>query len=160
MDYTLQPNGHIMIFLREGHVVLHIVYGGNVSLEMASMFRYNTGNWTKVDAFRQYQQRKNIEKCSFSVDGENDKKIGAPTPQPRKEDIPDLSNAKYFIGGVPPSFRAEELELPTRVSFLGCMSNIFVQEGYDPMAEQYYGVENGCRNKVRFTIIVFEIFLM
>jgi laminin alpha 1/2 len=128
--------------------VLHIVYGSNISLEMSSSFRYNTGNWTKVDAFRQYQNRKNIEKCSFSVNGENDKKIGAPTPQPRKEDIPDLSNAKYFIGGVPPSFRINGFVLPTHISFLGCMSNIIVQEGYDPMAEQYYGVELGCRNKV------------
>ena len=137
-----------MIFLREGRVVLHIAYGGNVNLEMSSSFRYNTGNWTKVDAFRQYQNRKGIEKCSFSIDGENDKKFGAPTPQPRKEDIPDLSRAKYYIGGVPPSFRIDGFILPTPISFLGCMSNINVGEGYDPMAEQYYGVEPGCRSKV------------
>ncbi|XP_011501171.1 PREDICTED: laminin subunit alpha-1 [Ceratosolen solmsi marchali] len=141
------PNSYIIIFLREGHVILHIVYGNNISMEMSSSFRYNTGNWTKIDAFRQYQDRKNTEKCSFSVNGENDKKIGAPTPQPLKEDIPDLSNAKYFIGGVPPTFRIDGFVLPTEISFLGCMSNIVVQEGYDPMAEQYYGVELGCRNK-------------
>ncbi|XP_076178093.1 laminin subunit alpha-1-like [Ptiloglossa arizonensis] len=140
-------NQHIMIFLREGKVILHVGYGGNVSMEMSSKHKYNTGNWTKVDAFRQYQLRKNIEKCSLSIGGEADKKIGAPTPQPKKEDIPDLAQAKYYIGGIPPSFRAEKLMLPSQVSFLGCMSNIIIQEGYDPMAEQYYGVEPTCGNK-------------
>ena len=137
-----------MVFLREGRVVLHIVYRGGISMEMSSSFRYNTGNWTKVDANRQYQQYKGTERCSFSIDGDKDKKIGAPSPQPRKEDIPDLSEAKYFIGGVPPSFSDDNLILPSQVSFLGCMSNILVQEGYDPMAERFYGVEPGCRNKV------------
>ncbi|XP_014204068.2 laminin subunit alpha-1 [Copidosoma floridanum] len=146
------PNGHVMIFLRDGRVVLHIVYGNNISMEMTSSSRYNTGNWTKVDAFRQFQSRKNTEKCSFSVDGEYDKKIGAPTPQPRQEDIPDLSNAKYFFGGVPPSFRIDGFSLPTHFPFLGCMSNIVVQEGYDPMAEHYYGVEPGCRRKRMNTV--------
>lgn len=140
-----------MIFLREGHVVLRIAYGNDVNLEMTSSLRYNTGNWTKVDAFRQYQTHKSTEKCSFSVDGENDKKIGTPTPQPRQEDIPDLSNAKYFFGGVPPTFRIDGFILPTSVSFLGCMSNIFLHEGYDPMTEQYYGVEAGCKNKVKIS---------
>lgn len=147
-----KQNQHIMIFLREGRVILHVGYGGNVSMEMSSTYKYNTGNWTKVDAFRQYQVRKNIEKCSLSIGGDNDKRIGAPTPQPKKEDIPDLSQAKYYIGGLPPSFRAEKLMLPSQVSFLGCMSNIIVQEGYDPMAEQYYGVESSCSNKVSFVI--------
>lgn len=142
-----KDNQHIMIFLREGRVILHVGYGGNVSMEMSSTYKYNTGNWTKVDAFRQYQVRKNIEKCSLSIGGDNDKRIGAPTPQPKKEDIPDLAQAKYYIGGLPPSFRAEKLILPSQVSFLGCMANIVVQEGYDPMAEQYYGVESSCGNK-------------
>lgn len=129
-------------------MILHVGYGGNVSMEMSSKHKYNTGNWTKVDAYRQYQLRKNIEKCSLSIGGEADKRIGAPTPQPKTEDIPDLAQAKYYIGGVPPSFRADKLILPRQVSFLGCMSNIIVQEGYDPMAEQYYGVEPSCGNKV------------
>ncbi|XP_074102845.1 wing blister [Cotesia typhae] len=139
----------IMIFLREGRVILQIGYGNNISMEMSSSYRYNTGNWTKVDAFRQYQPRKNIEKCSLSLgDGDNDKRIGAPTPQPKKDDIPDLSQAKYYIGGVPPSFKApSQLQLPREVSFLGCMANIIIQDGYDPMAEQYYGVEPTCGNK-------------
>ena len=135
-----------MIFLREGKVILHVGYGGNISLEMSSTYKHNNGNWTKVDAFRQYQVHKNIEKCSLSIN--NDKRIAVPSPQPEKEDIPDLAQAKYYIGGVPPSFRDEKLILPSQVSFLGCMSNIVVQEGYDPMAEQYYGVESSCGNKV------------
>ncbi|XP_015124906.1 laminin subunit alpha-1, partial [Diachasma alloeum] len=141
-----ETHQHVMIYLREGRVVLQIDYGGNISMEMSSTFKYNNGNWTKVDAFRQYQLRKNIEKCSLSV-GENDKKLGAPTPQPKKEDIPDLSGSKYYFGGVPPSFRAEKLVLPHQVSFLGCMSNINVQEGYDPMAEVFYGVEPSCSSR-------------
>ncbi|KAF7990369.1 hypothetical protein HCN44_000174 [Aphidius gifuensis] len=140
-------NQHVMIFLREGYVVLHIGYGGKISIEMSSKYKYNKGNWTKVDAFRQYQLKKNIEKCSLNINGEDDKKIGAPTPQPKKEDIPDLSQAMYYIGGVPPSFYKRKLSLPTTSSFLGCISNINVQEGYDPMAEKYYGVESGCTNK-------------
>ncbi|XP_051174494.1 laminin subunit alpha-1 isoform X1 [Leptopilina boulardi] len=140
-------NQHVMIFLREGRVFLHIGYGGNVSMEMYSNHKYNTGNWTKVDAFRQYQSRKNIEKCILSVGGDNDKKLVVPTPQPKKEDIPDFEEAKYYIGGVPPSFRNEDLILPRPVSFLGCMSNIVVQEGYDPLAEKYYGIEPSCGNR-------------
>ncbi|XP_035736479.1 laminin subunit alpha-1-like [Vespa mandarinia] len=140
-------NQHIMIFLREGRVILHIGYGGNVSMEMSSTYKYNNGNWTTVDAFRQYLLRKSIEKCSLNVGEENDKKMGAPTPQPKKEDIPDLAKAKYYFGGVPPSFRAENIILPSQVSFLGCMSNIIIQEGYDPMVEQYYGIEPTCANK-------------
>lgn len=148
-----------MIFLREGKVILHIGYGGNVSMEMSSNFKYNNGNWTKVDAFRYYQLRKTVEKCSLSVGGENDKRIGAPTPQPKKEDIPDFIQAKYYIGGVPPSFRAEKLILPSQVSFFGCMSNIIVEEGYDPMAEQYHGVEPTCANKVNKLIMKNGYFL-
>lgn len=141
-------NQHIMIYLREGRVILHVGYGGNVSMEMSSTYKYNTGNWTKVDAWRQYQVKKNIEKCSLSIDTDDDKRIGAPTPQPKKEDIPDLAQAKYYIGGLPPSFRADDVKLSSQMSFLGCMSNIVVQEGYDPMAELYYGVEPSCRKKV------------
>ncbi|KAK0081679.1 hypothetical protein PV325_011758 [Microctonus aethiopoides] len=147
LAYNKINNHHVMIFLREGRVILQIGYGGNISMEMSSTSRYNNGNWTKVDAFRQYQLRKNIEKCSLSIGGDVDKRIGAPTPQPKKEDIPDLSQAKYYIGGVPPSFNPDKLMLPTETSFLGCMSNINIQEGYDPMAEQYYGVEPTCSNK-------------
>ncbi|XP_048508975.1 laminin subunit alpha-1 [Athalia rosae] len=139
---------HIMIYLRDGRVVLHIGYGGNNSMDMLSTHKYNTGNWTKIDAFRQYHLRNGIEQCSLSVGGNTDKKIVAPTPQPKKEDIPDLLQAKYYIGGVPPSFKTEaNIMLPNPVSFLGCMSDIFIQEGYDPMAEQYYGVEPSCGNK-------------
>ncbi|XP_032674953.1 laminin subunit alpha-1 isoform X4 [Odontomachus brunneus] len=145
-------NQHIMIYLREGRVILHVGYGGNVSMEMSSTYKYNTGNWTKVDAWRQYQVKKNIEKCSLSVDTDDDKRIGAPTPQPKKEDIPDLAQAKYYIGGLPPSFRTDDVILPSQVSFLGCMSNIIVQEGYDPMAELYYGVEPSCRKKSLKTV--------
>ncbi|XP_043271259.1 laminin subunit alpha-1 [Venturia canescens] len=138
---------HIMIFLREGRVVLHIAYGGNVSIRLTSTYKYNTGNWTKVDAFRQYQPRKNIEECILNVGGGNDRKTGTPSRQPGKEDIPDLEEAKYYIGGLPPGFRAVNLHLPSQISFLGCISNVVVQEGYDPMAEQYYGVEPTCGNK-------------
>ncbi|CAB0032889.1 unnamed protein product [Trichogramma brassicae] len=147
------PESHIVIFLSEGHVVLQIAYGGGVVMKMTSSLQYNSGNWTKVDAFRQYQPRTGMEKCSFSVNGESDKKIGEPTP--RQEDIPDLSNAKFFIGGVPPSFRVDNFTLPTRVSFLGCISNILVQEGYDPMSEQYYGVEPGCKINKPVTVVGF-----
>lgn len=144
-----------MIYLREGRVVLHIGYGGNASMEMLSMGKYNDGNWTKIDAFRQYQTQKGIEQCSLSVGGNNDRKIGAPTPQPKKNDLPDLFLAKYYIGGVPPSFKtADKISLPSPVSFLGCMSNIFIQEGYDPMAEQYFGVEPSCGNKVRVQFVI------
>nr|XP_012147088.1 PREDICTED: laminin subunit alpha-2 isoform X4 [Megachile rotundata]XP_012147089.1 PREDICTED: laminin subunit alpha-2 isoform X4 [Megachile rotundata] len=147
---AINPNNnqHIMIFLQEGKVVLHIGYGSNVSMVMSSKSKYNTGNWTKVTATRQYQLRKNIEKCSLNVANDAYNKIVVPTPQPKKEDIPDLLQAKYYFGGVPPSFRAEKLMLPSQVSFLGCMSDIRVgQEGYNPMDEQFYGVEPTCANK-------------
>ncbi|XP_076751939.1 wing blister [Xylocopa sonorina] len=138
---------HIMIFLREGKVILYIRYGGNVSIELSTDFKYNTGNWIKVDASRHYDPRKKIEQCSLNVGARNDQRIVAPSLQPTADDIPDFSQAKYYMGGVPPSFRADKVMLPPQVSFLGCMSNIIIGEGYNPMAEQYYGVEPTCRNE-------------
>lgn len=159
-----------MIFLREGKVILYIGYDveNNVNIEMSSAHKYNNGSWTKVDAFRQYQVAKGVEKCILSVGGD-DKRIGLPRTLPEMEDIPDLAQAKYYIGGVPPSFRAKNVVLPSQVSFLGCMANIVVQEGYDPMAEQYYGVEPSCGNKVsvhqlvhlhRHNVRVLQIFIL
>lgn len=60
--------------------------------------------------------------------------------------MPDLSNALYFVGGVPPGlFRTgtNKLELPG--PFLGCLTEIqVVQDGYSPLRGQFYGVEAGC----------------
>jgi laminin alpha 1/2 len=60
--------------------------------------------------------------------------------------LPDLSNALYFVGGVPPgSFGTGTNKLDQPGSFLGCLAEIQVmQDGYSPLRGQFYGVEAGC----------------
>lgn len=142
-----QSDEYVMLSLRDAKVVLQIRYGGNVSMEMVSAKSHNTGQWTKVDAYRQFQLGNNMERCILKVGSENDQKLGTPSPQPRKDQIPNLAKAQYYFGGVPPSFESGVLDFSQKMSFLGCMSNIYVKEGYDPMAEQFYGVEPSCSQK-------------
>lgn len=73
-------------------------------------------------------------------------KEGVPSPPPNQNQIPDLSEPVYFIGGLSPGFKTP-IQLPR--SFLGCMSNIQInQEGYNPLRGRYSGVNARCSDKV------------
>ncbi|KAL1457474.1 hypothetical protein WDU94_007702 [Cyamophila willieti] len=142
---------HVSLVLSQGHVVFRIKYGGEASLEIATTGRYNTGNWTRLEATRYFDRKRKIERGILKVEAES--RDGVPTPPPSQDDIPDLLRASYYLGGVSPSF-SSPLDLPP--SFLGCMANINVaQEGYSPTRGQYWGVQPGCSNKVGVTLGVF-----
>lgn len=75
-------------------------------------------------------------------------KEGIPLPSsPSPNDIPDLSSPQYFVGGLVPGF---EPSIPLPGSFLGCMSDIQVnQETYNLLRGHFWGVQKSCLNKVR-----------
>lgn len=73
---------------------------------------------------------------------------GSPATPLKADSLPDLASALYYIGGVPPGFRAVGPS-EALVSFLGCMSMVqAAQEGYNPLRGQFYGVEPSCTDKV------------
>jgi len=79
------------------------------------------------------------------VGGES--KEGVPSPPPNQNDIPDLSESEYMVGGVLPGFKSIN-GLPK--SFLGCMSDIQIaQQGYNPMRGISWGVQSTCSVKVK-----------
>lgn len=83
---------------------------------------------------------------------------GVPATPIKPDALPDLAGALYYVGGVPPGYKAlrhfraslrPEPEGKPIVPFLGCMSLIQVdQEGYNPLRGQFYGVEPSCADKV------------
>lgn len=73
---------------------------------------------------------------------------GAPTPPPNQDAIPNLANANFYVGGVPPGFKTS-VTLPG--PFLGCMSDLQVaQEGYNLLKGQFWGVQASCSEKVTY----------
>lgn len=76
---------------------------------------------------------------------------------PEKNSFPNLENATYYIGGVPPEFYISSQDitknLHTHASFLGCIEEIHIDGSrYNPLDEKHYeryGVESSCSNKVK-----------
>ncbi|XP_025195973.1 laminin subunit alpha-1 [Melanaphis sacchari] len=138
-----QPDQFIEIRIHDGKVVFRVSYSGYSLLEISSTSRYNTGSWTKLEATRYFDRKKKLEKGVLKVDGES--KEGVPSPPPNQNDIPDLSESEYMVGGVSPGFKSIS-GLPK--SFLGCMSDIQIaQQGYNPMRGISWGVQPTCSDK-------------
>ncbi|VVC37186.1 Hypothetical protein CINCED_3A012310 [Cinara cedri] len=138
-----QPDQYIEIRLHDGKVVFRVSYSGYSLLEISTTSRYNTGSWTKLEATRYFDRKKKLEKGVLKVGGES--KEGVPSPPPNQNDIPDLSESEYMIGGITPGFKSIN-SLPK--SFLGCMSDIQIaQQGYDPMKGISWGVQPTCSDK-------------
>ncbi|XP_052132560.1 laminin subunit alpha-1, partial [Frankliniella occidentalis] len=139
--------GYVSMALHQGRVRFRIGYGGQGGsfLEITTAAKYNTGNWTHVEASRYFDRNRKLEKGLLKVDSEA--RNGSPSMPVKADSLPDMSSAVYYIGGVPPGFTAVgPFDKP--VSFLGCMSMIQVaQEGYNPMRGQFYGVEASCVDK-------------
>ncbi|KAK3921962.1 Laminin subunit alpha-1 [Frankliniella fusca] len=138
---------YVSLSLHEGKVRYRIGYGsqGDSFLEITTAAKYNTGNWTRVEASRYFDRNRRLEKGLLKVDSES--RNGSPSTPIKADALPDMSGALYYIGGVPPGFTTVgPFEKP--VPFLGCMSMIQVaQEGYNPMRGQFYGVEASCADK-------------
>lgn len=91
----------------------------------------------------------------LKVGGES--KEGVPSPPPNQNDIPDLSESEYMIGGITPGFKSIN-GLPK--SFLGCMSDIQIaQQGYDPMKGISWGVQPTCSDKVCLSFTFIYVYL-
>ncbi|XP_054282487.1 laminin subunit alpha-1 [Macrosteles quadrilineatus] len=143
LSVSSQQDRFVSLTLSHGHVVFRIGYGGDSSLEMMTLKRYNTGNWTRLEASRYFDRKKKIEKGVLKV--ETEIRDGAPTPPPSQDSIPDFSGALFYVGGVPPGFKPP-VNIPG--SFLGCMSDFQVlQEGYHLLKNSFWGVQASCSDK-------------
>nr|XP_018899369.1 PREDICTED: laminin subunit alpha-1 [Bemisia tabaci] len=139
---TNDTDKFVSVTLSEGRVVFRVGYGGDISLEISSNSRYNTGNWTRLEATRYFDRKKKVEKGILKIGTES--RDGAPTPPPNQDAIPDLSQAQLFVGGTPPSFRTRRWP----GSYLGCMSEVNVaQEGYNLLRGQFWGIQPSCSQK-------------
>jgi laminin alpha 1/2 len=90
--------------LYEGKVIFRIDYGGESHLEINTTKRYNTGKWVNVEAAREFLPKRNTENGSLKVNND-DAHTGAPTKPVNSNLLPDLSEAMYYLGGVPPGFK-------------------------------------------------------
>ncbi|KAL1124511.1 hypothetical protein AAG570_001137 [Ranatra chinensis] len=109
---------------------------------MMTTGRYNAGNWTRVEASRYFDRKKKLEKGVLKVGDEI--RDGAPTHPAGRDTIPDMSETRYFIGGLPPGVPPLQRNLHP---FLGCMSELQIaQEGYNPLKGQFWGVQPSCSN--------------
>ncbi|XP_046676227.1 laminin subunit alpha-1 isoform X3 [Homalodisca vitripennis] len=138
-----QPDRFVSLTLSQGHVVFRIGYGGDSSLEISTVKTYNNGNWTRLEATRYFDRKKKVEKGLLKM--ETELIDGAPTPPPGQDAIPDFFGANFYVGGVPPGFKAP---IPLPGSFLGCMSDVQVlQEGYNLLRNRFWGVQGSCSDK-------------
>jgi len=51
----------VSLILRDGRVVFRVGYSGENRLEMASLDKHNTGNWTIVEASRLFDRKQKLE---------------------------------------------------------------------------------------------------
>lgn len=140
--------------MKNGRVQFHIEYGGKSVLILTSEDKYNTGERCSISASRVYQRTRGGERAVLEVNTETIS--GKPMNMPEKNAFPNLTHAKYYVGGVPPEFYIESNEitktLHTHASFLGCIEEIHIDRSrYNPLDEKHYeryGVEPSCSNKV------------
>uniref|UniRef100_T1HX12 Laminin subunit alpha-2 n=1 Tax=Rhodnius prolixus TaxID=13249 RepID=T1HX12_RHOPR len=139
---------YISLVLKDGRLVFRIGYGGDATLEISTLEKYNNGSWNRVEASRYFDRKKKLEKENAMLGVlkvGKEVRDGAPTPPPNQETIPDLSMAKYYIGGLPPGVGLMH-SLPG--PFLGCMSEILIdQAGYSLLKGTYWGVQASCSLK-------------
>lgn len=80
--------------------------------------------------------------------GDELKEAAPPTP-PARDQIPELATADYLVGGVPPAYNFGNLKARFPGSFLGCMSDLFVDnEIYNPLKGRRNGLRQSCSDQV------------
>ncbi|XP_055381870.1 laminin subunit alpha-1 [Condylostylus longicornis] len=151
-----QTNRTISVKLKEGKVVFEVQYGDDNKMLITSKEKHNTGRWTKVEAAREFNRNRRAEMGILRIDQKKSIK-GFPGIPIESSEIPDVSTASYHIGGVPPGFSLELIDLSgsKHNSFLGCMMDIIInRDSYDPLqGSEYFGIESSCKptsNKVGF----------
>uniref|UniRef100_A0A0A9YKQ2 Laminin subunit alpha-1 n=1 Tax=Lygus hesperus TaxID=30085 RepID=A0A0A9YKQ2_LYGHE len=134
---------YVSLTLKNGRVIFRIGYGGDSSLEMSTTEKYNNGKWTRIEASRYFDRKKKLEKGVLKVG--NEVRDGAPTIPPNQDSIPDMSVARYYVGGIPPG---EKNLPPVPGPFLGCMSEIQIDQGaYSLLKGKYWGMQASCSSK-------------
>ena len=53
---------YVSLLLKNGHIYFRVGYGGDSHLEMVSLDKHNTGNWTIVEATRHFERKDKLEK--------------------------------------------------------------------------------------------------
>ncbi|XP_030080568.1 laminin subunit alpha-1 [Drosophila hydei] len=143
-------NRSVSVTLSRGRIMFRIDYGDESKLEINTTKKYNTGQWIKIEAAREFSTRRSTENGMLRVN--NDRPIsGAPTLPVKSHMLPDLSKAVYYLGGVPPGFTSGTTKAPGADNpFLGCMMDVQVNgETYDPLeSSTYFGVEPSCKDMI------------
>ncbi|KRF77830.1 laminin subunit alpha lam-3 isoform X2 [Drosophila virilis] len=143
-------NRSVSVTLSRGRIMFRIDYGDESKLEINTTKKYNTGQWIKIEAAREFSARRSTENGMLRVN--NDRAIsGAPTLPVKSHMLPDLSKAVYYLGGVPPGFTSGTTKAPGADNpFLGCMMDVQVNgETYDPLeSSTYFGVESSCKDMI------------
>ncbi|XP_060666589.1 laminin subunit alpha lam-3 isoform X2 [Drosophila nasuta] len=143
-------NRSVSVTLSRGRIMFRIDYGDESKLEINTTKKYNTGQWIKMEAAREFSARRSTENGMLRVN--NDRAIsGAPTLPVKSYMLPDLSKAVYYLGGVPPGFTSGTTKAPGADNpFLGCMMDVQVNgETYDPLeSSTYFGVEASCKDMI------------
>ncbi|ALC39660.1 wb, partial [Drosophila busckii] len=143
-------NRSVSVTLSRGRIMFRIDYGEESKLEINTTKKYNTGQWIKIEAAREFSMRRSTENGMLRVN--NDRAIsGAPTLPVKSHMLPDLSKAMYYLGGVPPGFTSGTTKAPGADNpFLGCMMDLQVNgETYDPLeSSTYFGVEASCKDMI------------
>lgn len=75
-------------------------YGDESKLEINTTKKYNNGQWTTLTAAREFKSKRNTENGSLKVNSESHE--GSPKAPMTAKHLPDLADAVYYLGGVPP----------------------------------------------------------
>ncbi|XP_072936563.1 laminin subunit alpha-1-like [Epargyreus clarus] len=128
-------NRSVSVWVVDCRVVFRVQYAHS-RLEIAARAKTCDGRPQHLQASRVFN---GLERGSLRVNGEET--LGSPTPPVQAAaDLPELSDALYWVGGAPPG---AGVEAP---SLLGCVGTVTVdREGYNLLdTAARYGVELGC----------------
>lgn len=130
--------------------MFRIDYGGESKLEIITANQYNIGQWTTVEAAREFTSKRSTEIGSLKV-GSEAPTIASPTTPITSNSLPDLAKVVYYLGGIPPGYRSAITIAPgAEHAYLGCMKDIQINgETYDPLDTSLrHGVEATCKETI------------
>ncbi|XP_053605991.1 laminin subunit alpha-2 [Plodia interpunctella] len=136
-------NRSISVWLQSCRVMFAVQYSGS-RLQMTAGGAHCDGRLAHVQAIRVFAGNQ-LEKGSLRVNGEET--LGSPSPPVQSAAaLPDLTNAPYWVGGLPPGAGVEAPAPP----LLGCIGAVSVdREGYNLMdTPTRHAVEPNCGTRV------------
>lgn len=141
--------------MEEGYLIYYVQYVGESQLKIRTDEKYNTGKLVKIEGSREFNRKKQ-ENAILRVNGKlyrNKTDI----PVKKKEDLPDLKTARYYLGGLSPTLVRNMKYMVSTFkpydSFLGCMFDIEVDQVLiDPVDTEHDGVDYSCSERVSISI--------